>query len=742
MGFFRAAFARVFFGVSNTLSVIMRSVLHAVITTPFSVWNVLCQDVTPRFCLTPCVALGFVILSSPCVVMADYTLPAPETYQCARIDGAYGQTGYWLSQKETSDAWGRMVSAYWPALTHWWIWSTLPYVPISGFNPLGLYCEADNGIPYIPGVTTSPPYDDIGSVMDKGQTCTYRSAAGTTNIGSLGAYVAEDGTTKYTCTVPSRVNPKELGAGMALPNTCSKSRNLSGDMPDKTANPISASWGSKYQEETDFNAGSSSFTRYYNSISVPDKLTIGAKWRHNFDRQLSLIGGSTWIATASREDGQLIGFTKIGSNWIADGDVNTRLIRLTNSSGNPSGWQYTTAEDEVELYDVSGKLLTITNRAGLTQTLTYSDGTNGVNGGYMLDATGNPTTTLLPADLLIRVTDAFNRTLSFGYDASNRIVKMSDPTGGVYLYGYDTNNNLTSVTYPDGSIRQYSYNETGLNSGANLPHALTGITDKQNSADPGSRYASYSYDAQGRAFDENHAPNMSGGPVDHYNLAYTTDASGNPATTVVTDPRNTPRTYHFTTVLGVVKSTGTDQPGGFSCGRASSAMAYDANGNVASRADFNQHKTCYAYDLTRNLETARIEGLASTDDCATALAASTLSGVARKTTTVWDTTYRLPHLITEAVGKPEERVTTINYDPTSGNVLSKSIKETASGKTRTWVYSYTTAADNTLLNLLKTVNGPRTDVADVTTYTPTTLPTTPPRQSNTAVAIYGKSPTR
>jgi YD repeat-containing protein len=68
------------------------------------------------------------------------------------------------------------------------------------------------------------------------------------------------------------------------------------------------------------------------------------------------------------------------------------------------------------------------------------------------------------------------------------------------------------------------------------------------------------------------------------------------------------------------------------------------------------------------------------------------------------------------VGKPEERVTTINYDPTSGNVLSKSIKDTATNKTRTWTYSYTTSVDNTLLNLLKTVDGPRTDVVDVTTY--------------------------
>ena len=36
-------------------------------------------------------------------------------------------------------------------------------------------------------------------------------------------------------------------------------------------------------------------------------------------------------------------------------------------------------------------------------------------------------------------------------------------------------------------------------------------------------------------------------------------------------------------------------------------MTYDANGNIASKTDFNGNRTTYSYDLTRNLETSRTE---------------------------------------------------------------------------------------------------------------------------------------
>ena len=156
------------------------------------------------------------------------------------------------------------------------------------------------------------------------------------------------------------------------------------------------------------------------------------------------------------------------------------------------------------------------------------------------------------------------RQQTFGYATPVRSV--TDPAGGILTYGYDAQSNLVSVTYPDGRSKTYHYNEPAHTSGANLPHALTGITDEN-----GDRYATYQYAADGKAISTGHANG-----ADLYTLTYNPDGS-----TTVTDPLGTVRTHTFTTILGVVKSTGQSQPGGSGCGPASSATTYDANGNIA-----------------------------------------------------------------------------------------------------------------------------------------------------------------
>jgi YD repeat-containing protein len=124
-------------------------------------------------------------------------------------------------------------------------------------------------------------------------------------------------------------------------------------------------------------------------------------------------------------------------------------------------------------------------------------------------------------------------------------------------------------------VRSYHYED------ATYPNALTGITDEN-----GNRHATYGYDSQGRATTEH----LAGGALATM-LAFANNS------TTVTDARGTARTYNFQTILGVTKSTGANQSGGSGCGPASSALTYDANGNVATRTDFNGVTTTYAYDL-------------------------------------------------------------------------------------------------------------------------------------------------
>ena len=133
---------------------------------------------------------------------------------------------------------------------------------------------------------------------------------------------------------------------------------------------------------------------------------------------------------------------------------------MKDAGGVRTGWQYREGSaGDLEIYDATGRLLSITNNSGLTQTLAYN-------------ALGQ----------LITVTDAFGCSLAFTYDASGRISTMTDPAGGVYTYAYDpVNENLVSVTYPDTKTKTYHYEN------ATFVHVLTGITDEN-----GNRYATWS----------------------------------------------------------------------------------------------------------------------------------------------------------------------------------------------------------------------------------------------------------
>lgn len=356
---------------------------------------------------------------------------------------------------------------------------------------------------------------------------------------------------------------------------------------------------------------------------------------------------------------------------VADGDIIGRPEQI------PGGWRYTNQNDEVETYDTAGKLTTISSPSGLKFILAY-------------DTSGR----------LTSVTDSFGGSLTFGYDANGRVERMTDPANAIYTYAYDTNGNLVSVTYPDGGTRQYLYNESTYTSGANLPTALTGLVDENNQ-----RFATWNYDSNGRATSSEHANG-----VEKATINYVSNTNGTGYSSV-TDALGTTRTTNFETILSVARNTGESQPGGSGCGPASSAVTYDTNANVASSADFNGNKTCYAYDLTRNLETARLEGLAAGKSCPANIASYTpASGTAERVIkTTWHSTFRLPVTITEA-----GRETSYSYDA-QGNITQKRIRDTATNATRTWNWTYTYSTIVPGLMVKKVEDGPRTDVSDLTT---------------------------
>ena len=386
--------------------------------------------------------------------------------------------------------------------------------------------------------------------------------------------------------------------------------------------PINPAIGNELLTETDYSGSSASplkFVRFYDSAyrvalidplvvtTTVSKVPLGSFWSHTYHKKIqTAVGNAIVTARVQREEGLAYYFNSTASGWVSDEDITDQLITLTDGSGNAIGWRYSVAMDgSSEIYDSSGKLLTIVSRDGLTQTLTYSDALT-------------PTSIAPIPGLLIQVTDPKGRQLTFSYDARGRLSTMTDPAGGQYQYSYDgatagcigrtACNMLTQVTYPpvigDSMSRThtYAYGEAAYSTWTQ-EGALTGIVDEN-----ANRWATIRYDATGKAT----SSELSGG-VNKYTLDYT-------ARTVV-DPLNTTRTYTYLAVQGVNKIAGIAQPCAPSgcTGTVSSSATYDVNGNASSRLDFNQNRTCYAYDLSRNLETKRVEGLASSSVCSTVL---------------------------------------------------------------------------------------------------------------------------
>lgn len=437
-------------------------------------------------------------------------------------------------------------------------------------------------------------------------------------------------------------------------------------------NPISNTTGNKYEAEEDY-LGTGPFplrlTRHYNSQSTPNPKKVGifgAKWSDDFSGSIQHDTLNPTEAKVIKPNGQVLTFTLTNDVWSGGVDV---LSRLTEKkvAGKTESWSYTTGEDNTEEYDQAGRLTKITNRAGLTQTLSYA------------------------ANRLASVSDPFGRTLKFTFGANNRIATVTDPAKKMYTYGYDAVNNLKSVTYPDGKNRHYLYEN------ASFPHAMTGLIDEN-----GVRFATWTYDDQGRAKTSEHA-----GGADKTTLDIDT-VNGE---SKVTDALGRVRSFKYQTLFGAARTEQAKKPSpqGGDGATATSEWEYDDNGNISSFIDYKGAQTTYSYDTARNLETSRTEAAGTADK--------------RTISTEWHDTWRLPTRIAEA-----KRIITNVYDATGaacgakGELCSKSIQPTTdtngslgfgatlTGNARTWTYKYN------LFGQITEINGPRTNVNDITKF--------------------------
>ncbi len=323
-----------------------------------------------------------------------------------------------------------------------------------------------------------------------------------------------------------------------------------------TPSPINFAYGFKHKTIVDYSDGALSFVRDYRSDSEWTNDSMGARWRHNFDRGLVISGSE--VSIIDGRGAETIFVDNAGSWEPRDSDITTRFEALEDN-GVVTGYIYTTNDDTREHYDSTGLLTRIEYRGGEAVDLAYTSGQ------------------------LTSVSDEYGQSLTLSYSGSN-VSGVVTPTG-TFTYGY-TGSNLTSVTKPDGESMSYHY-EDGL-----YPHALTGITDEK-----GKRLETYAYDLDGRPTDTEYA-----GTLETYNVAYNLDGSS-----TVTNPLGKQTRYEFETIQGLRKITKVEGFQSANCAAANKDYSYNADGFMTSKTDWLGNETTYSYN-SEGLVTSMTQG--------------------------------------------------------------------------------------------------------------------------------------
>ena len=407
----------------------------------------------------------------------------------------------------------------------------------------------------------------------------------------------------------------------------------------------------------------------YSAQSAP---SFGEMWQSNVHRQLRVQSspGAANAVQVHRGSHRWVSFAKTPTDYAPNPDLRDRLTSIG------SGWlRYFDADSgALEDYDNTGKLQKMVLSSGKTLTFEYS-------------TSSTPANVAPSPDLLIAVRDPFGRAVQFNYEKpadaklSARVTRIVDPNGQPVAFTYDTNGQLASVAFPDGRGQKFLYELPAL------PWALTSVLDEN-----GVRSVEYGYDADGYAIStqdgigtNRYAATWQSKPAWAVEEAYDDVAKviwrkhymNPPAGTSVTLPTGQTVSLTTKTVAGVTRLASQTQPAGSGCGASSSSQEYDAQGNVTQRDDFSGGRVCMGYDLSRNLENARVEGLTSSGFCSglTAVNAALPSGT-RKISTAWHPDWSLAVKVAEP-----KRLTTHVYngqpDPFAGNAIARCAPDSA-----------------------------------------------------------------
>jgi len=410
-------------------------------------------------------------------------------------------------------------------------------------------------------------------------------------------------------------------------------------------------------------------------------------WQTNFDVHLYALDALQYPVPylIADTDGKVRYFTPNGTEWVHyAGNAAEQLLIQRDGNGNVLNYVRVMSDERRETFSNAGVLVAVDDSHGHHLSLAYNT-----------------------ANQLSSVTDEKGRSFSVVFNADGLLASVTNAAGQTISYGYDSVGNLTTATYPDANTRTYRYEST------EWPHAWTGITD-ENSAN----YAAYTYASNGYVTDTVHAPDVAGGTIEHYHIV----PVGGFAVGVTEPLEQTSGNYtiyYLTLANGVVNMSSVSQPCEAGCGgKTIKSRTYDAAGYVQSTTDFNGNVASYIFDDTRGLETQRVE--------------ASNTSTSRTTNTTWNANFRVPDQRSVVSAAGTEALTKWAYnsrgqplsrceiDPTISGASSYTCGSSTNAPTGVRQSKYTycnTVGTCPLVGLLLSVDGPRTDVSDVTTYT-------------------------
>lgn len=580
---------------------------------------------------------------------------------------------------------------------------TLSYIPKSSTDSSSAWIQIE--------ASTGCGYNTVNvATPNSVQKLTAQALAQTTSSQSLQWALSQK--INFTCPVGAKVNSNATSTANACIVGLSKQgirlpsfQETSGHC-DGAGNPCFPSTGNKEAHEKGFQYGEIAFDLHYNSLrQTRPQGYIDRNWSHSFAKQIL----TAWNGAPGRR------YVQDEQAHIEEYQADTfppRRHRSTNTLGNvlqyypPGGntaefWELYYPNGVIDVFDTAGRLIQTVHPDDPRKTLTFTYLGSPINGTYTID-----TSHYQEAFWHIgRVTDGNGRFITFNYDDSVQMwltsIVADDGVTTLMTFGYVNNDNvhrLTSTTQFN-TTRQYLYNEPNNIYLTNPPSAapagvigywLTGIIDENNQ-----RFATYQYDDWGRAIASWHGA-MQAGKV---TLAYTSDASA-----TVTLPLGNQKTYTYA-------QESYRHPQQMVDGSGTTQFQYDQiTHRKTQTTDPNGNTIKIEYDTRGYHEIARTEGVGKAEQ--------------RRIETDWDNgTNRV--LARRTFADPSagmrslETTTSYAYDATTGHLNSVTQTDPVTSKTRISQYTYCIVDDvpsGCLKGYLQTFHGPRTDVADVTTY--------------------------